>query len=334
MAYTVYWTGGDGNVYQRVGDQVVNQGQLIRDYGNGFDAVRGSAESSRIDDPNVQVQQSQAPGNPGGSSAGGGGAPAPVFNQAGADNTQRTINEIPGLLEAALQAERTRYGNTIGEFNAQEQGQRKTYGESTTTNQQNYDSNYMDSIRAGITGLGGLMSLLRGTGAGGGTAEDMARDTVGGVTATDIRAGADTQKENQTTLDSSLNTFLSDLSRKRKANEDTLVNNERAVRRDSNTQLQDLYGKMAGFYGDVGNTGETNNWMNRAGALTPDIAANSRTQVSPYDTAPVTVKAPEISAFAAPTQPSIVTAPGGQVGSGIFSMTEPKRRKEAEPVGV
>jgi hypothetical protein len=231
-----------------------------------------------------------------------------------------------------LAAEGTSYGNTVGGFNAAESGQRDTYGKSTTTNQQNYDSNFMDSIRSGIKGLSGLMSLLRGTGAGGGTAEDIARDTVGGVTSNDIRGGADTQKENQGQLDSSLSTFLTDLQTKRKAAEDTRVNNERAIKRDSNTQLQDLFGKMAGFYGDVGNTGAANDWMGRAGALTPDIAANSRTQVSPYDTTPVVVHAPNLTAFAPPTQPSVTTAPSdGQIGSGIFTMTDPRRKKDVAP---
>ena len=162
----------------------------------------------------------------------------------------------------------------------------------------------------------------------------MARDTVGGVTANDIRTGADTQKENQMGLDTSMETFINELGRKRRANEDALVNNERAVRRDSSTQLQDLYGKMAGFYGDVGNTAATNDWMARAGSLTPEIATNSKTQVSPYDTTPVTVKAPELTAFSGPTQPSVQTAPSGQVGSGIFTMGEQRRRKEQAPVGV
>lgn len=264
---------------------------------------------------------------------GGGGTPAPVFNEAGVRNTQLTIDQLPGLLEAALAAERQRYGNTVNQFNTQEQGQRKTYDESTVTNTKNYDANFMDSIRAGIKGLGGLMSLLRGTGAAGGSVEDEARDTVGGVTSNDIRVGADTRKENQTSLDNALSNFLSELGLKRKVNEDTFENNQRAARRDTDTQLQDLFGKMAGFYSEVGNTGEANNWMNRAGELTPRIAANSRTQVSPYDTSPVVVKAPELSAFADPTQPSIVTAPGGQVGSGIFTM-DTRRRREAAPVGV
>lgn len=329
MGNNVYWIGQDGNVWIKDSTGTRNVGKPVgagaRD--NGFDAQYFSAEATRIDDPVAGQQQAPAGG-------GGGGTPK-VFNSAGVSNTQRTIDELPGLLEAALAAERTRYGNTVSEFGAQEAGQRKTYDTSTITNQQNYDANFMDSIRAGIKGLGGLVQILRGTGAAGGTAEDQARDTVGAVTSNDIRVGADTRKENQTELDSSLESFLGELARKRRANEDAFENNQRAVRRDSDTQMQDLFGKMAGFYGDVGNTAEANNWMNRAGELTPRIAQNSRTQVSPYDTAPVAVKAPELAAFADPTQPSVVTAPNGQIGSGIFTMNDTRRRKEqAPPVGV
>lgn len=267
-----------------------------------------------------------------------GGGSSKSFNQVGAENTQRTIDQIPALLQAAIEAEQRNYNNTVGGYNASEGQQRKTYGDSTVTNQKNYDSTFMDSIRAGIKGLGGVISLLRGTGAAGGTAEDIARDTVGGVTANDIRGGADTRDENQTALDTSLSTYLSDLQLKRKQAEDTRINNERAIRRDSNTQLQDLFSKMAGFYGDVGDTANSNSWMNRAGALIPEIAANSKTQVSPYDTTPVVVHAPNLTAFDTSTQPSVITAPAGQVGSGIFTMTDSRRRKDAAaspaPVGV
>lgn len=325
----VYWIGQNGETYMK-GDGF-NGGQVTEWF-----APLQSPQNlgyTRIDDP-VNPTGWTPEGSSPAPSGGAAPAPRPVLNQAAVNNTQLTIDQLPALLEAALGAERTRHSNIVGDFNTQEQGQRGQYGESTTTNQLNYDSNFMDSIRSGIKGLGGLMSLLRGTGAGGGTAEDIARDTVGGVTSNDIRAGADTQKENQVALDTSLSGFLTDLQRKRRANEDTLVNNERALRRDTNTQLQDLFGKMAGFYGDAERTGEANDWMARAGALTPEIAANSRTQVSQYDTTPVTVKAPELTAFAGPTQPSFQTAPNGQVGSGIFTMLDPRRRRETSPVGV
>lgn len=271
----------------------------------------------------------QVLGSSTGAPVGGGGAVLPALNQAAINNTQRAIDEIPGLLEAAIAAESTRRQNALRGFNDQEQGQRKTYEGSTTTNQQNYDGNYMDSIRAGIKGLGGLFNILRGTGAAGGTAEDMVRDTVGGVTSQDIRSGADTRDANQTELDTVLSNFLTELKGKRQAAEDTFENNQRAIRRDSQTQLQDLYGKMAGYYGDAERTAEATDWMNKAGSLTPKIAQNSRMQQSAYDTKPVQVKAPELTAFAEPSQPEMATAPAnGQVGSGIFTMSRREREQE------
>ncbi len=336
----VYWIGQDGNIWLKDSGGVRNMGpagaNVTRPDANGFydpwadnnqEAIRFDVK--QIADPMVAQQASTAPS--------GSTAPArvaPVLNQAAVNNTATAIDQIPGILQAALQSEDQRYGNTVNQFNAEEGTQRKTYEGSTVTNQKNYDATYMDSIRAGIKGLGGLMALLRGTGASGGTVDDQVRDTVGGVTSNDIRTGADTRNENQGSLDSSLETFLTALKGKRAVNDDTLVNNKRSIQRDADTQLQDLYGKMAGYYGDAEQTGSRDWWMARAGEVTPRIAANTRTQVSAYDTAPVPVQAPQLSAFAGPTQPNVLAAPAsGQVGSGIFTMSD-RRRKDPNLAAV
>lgn len=323
----VYWVGQDGNTYMKgdaTGDTMKWIAPLKSPQQLGYQL---------IDDPVNPT--GNVPGASSAPSGGGGGTPAPRLNQAAINNTQMTIDQIPGLLQAAIEAENQRYRNAISGFDTQEQQQRKTYDESTVTNQQNYDANYMDSIRAGIKGLGGLFNILRGTGAAGGSVEGDVRDVVGGVTANDIRGGFDTHKQNQDALNASLGSFLTDLDLKRKQNEDTRVNNERAIRRDSATNLQDLYGKMAGYYGDAERTADRDVWMSRAGALTPEIAANSNTRVSNYDTTPVAIKAPEITAFAAPSQPNAIAAPSdGQVGSGIFSISDRRRERRAAPVGV
>lgn len=318
----VYWVGADNNVYLKAPQTDASDSWTVTNMGpaNGTGANGGGYPGAvQIADPNAAK------------------APAPVattataapkvFNQAGADNTQSTIDQIAPLLQAALAAEDQRHVNSQHTFDAQEQQQQGAHDSGVITNQQNYDSTFMDAIRAGVHGLGGLMALLRGTGAAGGTADKQVRDTVGGITANDIRTGADTQKENTGQLDSALGTFLTDLHGKRQLNDDTYVNNRSAIQRNSDTQLQDLYGKMAGFYGDVGNEAGKNDWMNRAGALIPSIAANSRAQVSNYDTSPIVVHAPNLTAFAAPTQPDVAVAPtDGQVGSGIFTMSNTKRK--------
>lgn len=289
-------------------------------------------------DPNGTIHLSRDTSTSGGAAgvAPSGGTSYPALNTGAISNTQLALDQLPGLLQAALDAESRNHANTIAGFDAQEGAQRDQYGKSTTTNQLNYDSNFMDSIRSGIQGLGGLINLLRGTGAAGGTAQDMVRDTVGGVTANDIRTGADTQQQNQTSLDNSLSTFLTDLKGKRQGAEDTFSNNNSAIRRDNATQEQDLLGKIAGFYGDAGQTGQANDYLARAGALTPTIASNSRSTVSAYDTTPVNVTAPQITAFSGPTQPNLSAVPqDGQVGSGIFTMA--RRRDQntpAAPVGA
>lgn len=321
----VFWIGNDGNVYLHNGDgTATNMGAAT---GTGTTANLVLNGASQITNP----------GNPG-TPTGGGGTPAPsnptgvthpALNVDAVNNTQGTIDQIPGILQAALQSEDQTHQNSMNTFNQQQNTQQATHDASTTTNQQNYDANFMDSIRAGVKGLGSLVSMLRGNGAGNGTAEDQVRDVVGSTTAGDIRNGADTLRNNQNSVDSSLSQFLTDLSGKRQANEDIHTNNTRAIQRDSNTQLQDLYSKMAGFYGTAGDTGNASAFMAKAGALTPAIAANTRTAVSNYDTTPVVIHAPNLTAFSAPSQPVTASLPSnGQVGSGIFSLD---KRKDNAP---
>jgi len=340
-----YWVGRDGNVYIRTP--------------NGGTVNAGTATGSNVAYRNavgngIRAQKINNPGNPqtgGGGPATGSGGPAPAstgggggaaattglteLDRAGINATQQNINALGPLLAAALAGETTKYGNTVGGFNAQETQQRGTYDKSTVTNQQNYDANMMDSIRAGIKGYAGLKSILRGTGAGGGTAEDWAGETVQNVAAKDIRTGLDTQKENQASLDGSLGAFLTELQRKRQEAADTFENNKRAVSRDNASQLQDLYQKMAGFFSGAGDTGSAAGWVQRAAGLTPTIAANSQAKVSAYNTTPVAVQAPEIAAFAKPTENSVVSSEGGsgQIGSGIFTLGERRRKaEEALPI--
>ena len=355
---TQWWNPFDGDIIPGI-----NVGNAIKQIttGKDYDIIDGVTNSNRPGQLQINGNYdvgvrgpNNGPGIPtgggggrGGSNAlgsstyatggGGGGAALPALNMAAINNTQLALDQLPALLDAALRAEATRRDNTLRGFNDQEAGQRKQYDESATTNQQNYDANYMDAIRAGVKGLSGLFNLLRGSGASGGTAQDMVRDTVAGVTSNDIRTGADTRSANQTALDTSLSTFLTELKGKRQAAEDTFRNNESAYRRDNLSQQQDLMSKMASYYSDGGRAAEATNWMNRAGSLTPAIAQNSMARQSSYDTTPVAVKAPELSAFSAPSQPDVTVATPDQVGAGIFTMNRKKEQKEipvALPVGA
>ncbi len=253
---------------------------------------------------------------------GGNTAPRPVLNTAAIANTQKSIDQLPLILQQALADSLQEYENAKQKLGVQETQQRGAYDTGTTTNQQNYDANLMASLRSGAKGLGGLLSILRGTGA-----ENWARDAVMETTNSDIRGGLDTRNQNQTSLDSSLSGFLTELEGKRNANDQTLRNNEYAARGANATQAQKLYSDMASVYADAEDTGNATKFMNKAGDYSGDIARYSTAPVSKFDTVPVPVKAAEVSAFADPTKQAVSATEGNQGGgAGIFTLGDTRRK--------
>ena len=249
-------------------------------------------------------------------------APKPVLNTAAIANTQKSLDQLPLILQQALAASLQEYENAKQGFAVQEQQQRGAYDKGTTTNQLNYDDNLMASLRSGASGLGGLLSILRGTGA-----EGWARDAVMNTTNTDIRGGLDTREQNQGQLDSSLSGFLTELEGKRNANDQTLRNNEFAARGANATQAQKLYSDMASIYADAEDTGNATRFMNKAGDYSTDIARYGTAPVSRFDTNPVAVKAAEVSAFADPTKQNVAATDSNQGGgAGLFTIGDTRRK--------
>lgn len=248
-------------------------------------------------------------------------APAkPVLNRAAIDNTQGSIDQLAGILQRALEAEQQTYDNAETEFNTQEAEQRGAYDQNTTTNQLNYDRNLMASLRSGAKGLTGLLSILRGTGA-----ENWAQDAVRDTTNNDITQGLDARDENQTALDSGLNNIINELNGKRRANKETLQNNQYAHMGRNASEAQRLYKEMAGIYSDAEDTGNATRFMNKAGEYTPDIAKYSVAPVGKFDTTIAQVKAAPITAFDGPTKQN-VGYDGGNSSQGVFTLGNTRRR--------
>jgi len=233
----VYWVGNDGNVYVKSGGSVINAGSATINNAAWRNAVGSGIQARRIDNPGNTGGGASAGGvaGPGGPAQSGGAAPAGItdLDRASIRATEANINQLGPLLQAALAAEDQKYRNTTGAFDAQEKQQRDTYDKSTVTNQQNYDSNYMASLRAGVKGLRGLMAVLRGTGM-----EGWARGVVGDEVSSDVQNGLDTRNENQGQLDSSLSSFVTDLQRRRQEAADTYENNKRAVTQSRKSSMK------------------------------------------------------------------------------------------------
>lgn len=248
-------------------------------------------------------------------------APKPVLNQAAVNNTQGSIDELAGILQRALDAENQKYTDAETLFNEQQAGEQGRYDKGTETNQLNYDSNLMASLRAGAKGLGGLLSILRGTGA-----EGWANDAVRDTTSSDIRTGLDTRNENQTSLDNGMGSFLGELAGKRRDNEATRQNNEFAHRGNNASEAQRLYKEMAGFYSDAEDTGNATRLMNKAGEYTPEIAKYSVAPVRGYDSSPVKVQAAPVTAFGGAAEQNVNYDGGSNPNNGIFTINNTRKK--------
>lgn len=319
---TVYWIGTDGNVWFKDNTGVNNAGKLIKDYGNGFDAARLSAKSRRINDP--MVKQSAPTGG-----GGGGGTPAPVLNQAAVDATNQKLAGLDTILAQALSRAATQRDNIRDALNTQQTQGVAQYDENTLRNMQNYDANLGASLRAGRSGLSGLMAALRG---GGGAGNDFARDwvqnTVADTTSNDIREGYDTFDENRRGLDSSHSTFLNELAGRRRENEDTFENNQRAARLYDAQQRQEALQTLSGLYGDAGNRGQADTFMRQAGGQNAAIAQNMGAEVRRFNDAPIQVQSPDMTAFSAPEQQAMTATPNRNTG--VFAINDPRRLREEE----
>lgn len=321
----VFWRGADGKVYVK-GDTGTNAAGVWDDNTQKYWSDR---MYQMIDDPVASGGGTTAPVYNGS----GGGKVYDPLNQGAVDATNASMAGLDTILAQALASAQTGYDNASRLMNQQEQSQRKSYDEGTLSNMQNYDANLGASLRAGRTGLSGLMAALRG---GGGAGNDFARNwvqnTVADTASNDIREGYNTFDENKRGLDSSLSTFLTDLGRKRQENEDTLANNRRAANLYDAQQRQSLNQTLSDLYGKAGMFGQASDFMGSAGGQAGRIAENSGAKVSAYNTAPVEVKAPDITAFASPEKQAMTASPD-RTSSGIFSILDPRRR-ERETVGA
>lgn len=210
MANTVYWVGGNGNVYFKSGNTVQDAGKLIKDYGNGFDAARLSAESNRIDDPNPQpAKQTQqtAPSNPN-----GGGAAAPkkvdksndiALQLAGLGAVDQQYNTGIAAIDKAL-------GQLQGRYAEERTANEKSYTDSTNNNIGNLQKNKQTTYVNAAQGRQGLFGKLSGIGALSGDGIALANRAVQQGANSDLAGADENFQTNADNLNSSIEAFRRD----------------------------------------------------------------------------------------------------------------------------
>lgn len=318
-----FWRGADNNVYV-AGDRGVNSAGAWDDNTSDYWMSRGYDLSA---DPNV--------GNPGASgttSPGAGGGEKQTYqplSQAAVDATNQKLSGLDTILAEALSRAGTQRDNIRDALNTQQTQGVAQYDENTLRNMQNYDANLGASLRAGRSGLSGLMAALRGGGGGGNDfARDWVQNTVADTTSNDIREGYNTFDENRRGLNSSHATFLNELAGRRRENEDTFTNNQRAARLYDAQQRQEALQTLSGLYGDAGNRGQADTSMRQAGDQNSRIAQNMGAEVRRFNDAPIQVQSPDMTAFSSPEQQAVTATPNRNTG--VFAIDDPRRFREEE----
>lgn len=333
MAQGVFWIGQDGNIWMKDAGGTRNMGnptgdsqysvqnnKLVDKYAD-YEGQPGSIKDyDMIPDP---VVKQSAP-------TGGGGRTYEPLNQAAVDATNQKLTGLDTILARALSDAVTKRDNIRDALNTQQKQGVAQYDENTLRNMQNYDSNLGASLRAGRSGLSGLMAALRGGGGGGNDfARDWVQNTVADTTYNDIREGYDTFDENRRGLDSSHQTFLNDLAGRRRENEETFENNQRAARLYDAQQRQEALQTLSGLYGDAGNRGQADTFMRQAGDQNAAIAQNMGAEVRRFNDAPIQVQSPDMTAFSSPERQAMTATPNRR-NTGVFAINDPRRLREEE----
>lgn len=273
---TVYWIGADGNVWFRSGDNVQNAGKLIKDYGNGFDAQYLSAESERIDDPNPPKESAPSVTTTDGSGT------QKVLNQAAIDNTQKAVGSLDDELGIGYKNIDDNFASLIGGYDSERGRTEGEYNEGKVTNTQNLQKNKQNALVTAAQGLRGLRGVLGSIGALSGDGQTLANRAVTAEANADIGGATDTFAGNAQNLDKAWDRFDEEDERRRAEARTAKTNQRTALEGSIASKRQNFFQKLAELYGEVDDTGNATNWLNKAGDLNSVIAQKSRVQSTPF----------------------------------------------------
>lgn len=281
MAYSVWWVGSDGNVYQRSGDQVRNMGKALNASDNGYDAQFGSSDTSagahRIADPNPPRQNTPAPTAPNGVSSGGGGSAAPAKPDRSNDIAVQMagLGSVDTQTNAGLDAIAKALGKLMGQYDTESTSNEKNYGDQSTTNQQNLQKGKQSALVNAAQGRQGLFGVLSSLGALNGSGVDLANRAVQKGANDDLSGASDTYSTNQQGLDTAIGTFRQE-DKMRRDNANTAAENAQTnTRGQAAKSKMSFYSNIANDYSDMGDTGNAKKYTDLAASLYPEVAKSN-----------------------------------------------------------
>ena len=323
---SVYWIGGDGNVWFRAADgSTSNMGTASGTMTTANLTLNGSKQ---ITDP-----------LPGGTTAstnnttgtGGSGTPAPVLDQASVDATQSGIDSL-ATTEATGRANIAGgYDSTIGQYDQEAGRAGVDYNENTVTNNQNFQKDTQNAMVAAAQGRRGLRGTLASMGALSGDGEVLADRAVTKGANDDIGEARDTTVANTGQLDKAKKRFDEDDAVRRAKAGTERTNQETALEGSVLSKRQQGLQKLAELFRAGGRSADADRYTGEAASLNEAIASKTAVASTPFTRGAAAFTPGKLAEYLAGAGDMTVdVTAGGSGGEGVSPTILAARRKKEE----
>jgi vacuolar-type H+-ATPase subunit H len=219
----------------------------------------------------VQKGAVTAPTAPAGPGQNGSGAELPDRSDSIFANLAG-LGQVDRLTQAGIDAINKALAFLQGDYGAEAARNEASYGQQSTTNRGNLQTNKQTALVNAAQGRRGLFGTLASLGALNGSGVDLANRAVAQGANADLSGAAGTFTENQTGLDTSIEDFRED-------NERRLANAQReaeaaikSTKGAGASKKQTYLFNLANDYGDMKQKGKSRAYTEQASALYPEIA--------------------------------------------------------------
>jgi hypothetical protein len=282
QAGSIYWIGGDGNVYSKGaggnGAQVANLGAAN---GTGTTANLVLNGARQVADPNSHpaAAATPAPANPNGNSGGGGKAPpaGPVYKDRSNDIAVQNagLASSDAQTSAGLAAIQKALGGLKGQYATETAANEANYGNESDSNQNALQGGKQTALVHAGQGRQGLLGTLSSIGALSGDSIELANTAVQNGANDDLAGVNHTFATNQSGLDTSIGTYRRE-NKSRNDEADTSAENASTNTRNNGLQAKQSYlTNLLNDYSQQGDEATAKGYADQVAALYPQIAATN-----------------------------------------------------------
>lgn len=247
------------------------------------------------------------------SSTPGAALPAANPNQSSIDLINSALGRLPTELQTADSNIQNQYGTNLNQLNSGEQAAQQQYNQGTNQNSQQFVTNKNQINDQASSGLQSLLRTLGAHGAGGSSAALLEAPNAVGTVASQQRSGAgQTFGQNQQGLDTTYNTYETNLGNSKKQLSDWLSSNLQGAQSTSEGTKQTLLQQLAGLQPTQAAAQPYIDQINQSANTVDQLAKLNPT----YNGTTPTYTAPDISSYTVNQTGAPVLGTNGSNGTG------------------